>query len=145
GKITTYRHLAASAVDQLADALPMLRGGDWTGGAPLPGGEFAVNGLPALVAALGREYPFLPAAMVDRVARAYGLLARQWLGNARDFAALGQDFGGGLTGAEVDYLVAQEWACTVDDIIWRRTKTGLMMDDAGRAALARHLDARAIG
>ncbi|MBA4050320.1 MAG: glycerol-3-phosphate dehydrogenase, partial [Erythrobacter sp.] len=30
GKITTYRHLAAEAVDELAPFLPALQGGDWT-------------------------------------------------------------------------------------------------------------------
>ncbi|MBX3527298.1 MAG: glycerol-3-phosphate dehydrogenase, partial [Rhodoblastus sp.] len=36
-----------------------------------------------------------------------------------------RDFGAGLTAAEIDYLVAREWAMTAEDILWRRTKLGL--------------------
>ena len=32
------------------------------------------------------------------------------------------------TQREVDHLVAKEWAVTVDDILWRRTKLGLRFD-----------------
>ena len=39
GKITTYRRLAMSALEQLAADLPVLNGkAGWTGAAPLPGG-----------------------------------------------------------------------------------------------------------
>ena len=41
-----------------------------------------------------------------------------------------------LTGAEVRYLMAQEWARFPDDILWRRTKLGLTMPPADRDALA---------
>ena len=44
---------------------------------------------------------------------------------AQSMADLGRDFGAGLTQAEVDYLVDQEWARTAEDILWRRTKLGL--------------------
>ena len=45
-----------------------------------------------------------------------------------------EHFGHGLTAAEVDYLIAQEWACTAHDVLWRRTKLGLHFssDQAGR-------------
>jgi glycerol-3-phosphate dehydrogenase len=35
----------------------------------------------------------------------------------------------------VRYLVEQEWAETADDVLWRRTKLGLHLDAAGRAAV----------
>ena len=38
---------------------------------------------------------------------------------------LGEDFGAGLTRAEVDYLIHEEWAVTAEDILWRRSKLGL--------------------
>lgn len=128
GKITTYRHLAKDAVDKLAPLVPALKGGDWTAEAPLPGGDFPMEGLGALSDALARDYPFLDAATIDRVARAYGTCARRWLGEARDMAALGEHFGHGLTAAEVDYLKAREWAMSAEDILWRRTKLGLRLD-----------------
>jgi glycerol-3-phosphate dehydrogenase len=36
-------------------------------------------------------------------------------------------------------MVAHEWAQTVDDVIWRRSKAGLAMDEAGKARLAAYL------
>jgi len=45
-------------------------------------------------------------------------------------------FGPELTGAEVRYLMNDEWARFPDDILWRRTKLGLTMPPADRDALA---------
>lgn len=125
GKITTYRHLAKDAVEKLRSHVPALNGKDWTAAAPLPGGDFAMGAIENLKADIARDYPRLDAATVDRVARAYGTRARNWLDNDP-----GEDFGHGLTGAEVDYLKAQEWARTADDVLWRRTKLGLRLDAA---------------
>ena len=70
----------------------------------------------------------------DRIARAYGTRARAWLGKDQ-----GRDFGGGLSQAEVDYLVAEEWAVSAEDVLWRRTKEGLHMTAEEREAFARWL------
>jgi len=43
---------------------------------------------------------------------------------------MGRDFGAGLFEKEVEYLVEHEWARSAEDIIWRRTKLGLFMQDA---------------
>jgi glycerol-3-phosphate dehydrogenase len=123
GKITTYRHLAESAVAKLADYFPQLKGESWTADRPLPGGDYAVSGTASLAAALQSEYPFLNAQTASRIARSYGTCARDWL--RRD---PGIDFGHGLTEAEVDYLIAQEWAQAAEDILWRRTKLGLRLN-----------------
>ena len=141
GKITTYRHLAEEAVDLLAQRLPAAGGKGWTTRAALPGGDFAIDGLPALMADLAERYPFLDPASVDRIARAYGTRAEHWLAGAEGWQALGRDFGGGLTGAEVDYLRQTEWAVSAEDILWRRTKLGLRLDAAQQAALADYLGA----
>ncbi len=58
------------------------------------------------------------------------------LGDASDRADLGPAFGPELTGAEVRYLMAKEWARFPDDILWRRSKLGLTMMPADREALA---------
>ena len=42
---------------------------------------------------------------------------------------------GDLTGAEVRYLVEQEWAETADDVLWRRTKLGLKATADERIAI----------
>lgn len=143
GKITTYRHLAEEAVDMLAGRLPALSGKSWTTRQPLPGGDFPVEGLEALKAALAADYSFLAEADVDRIARAYGTRARHWLGDAQGWQALGRLFGAGLTQAEVDYLGAHEWAVSAEDVLWRRTKLGLRLNAAQRAALAEYLGGQA--
>jgi glycerol-3-phosphate dehydrogenase len=40
-----------------------------------------------------------------------------------------------LTEREVRYLIANEWACTADDIVWRRSKLGLRLSAAEIALL----------
>jgi glycerol-3-phosphate dehydrogenase len=139
GKITTYRHLAQEAVDLLGTRLPALKGPAWTRNRALPGGDFAIDGLEALKAGLASRYPFLGTGDLDRIARAYGTRAERWLGTAEGWQALGRDFGAGLTKAEVDYLVAEEWAVSAEDVLWRRTKLGLRLSEEQRAALAAYL------
>jgi glycerol-3-phosphate dehydrogenase len=136
GKITTYRRLAEQALEKLGIAGP-----SWTGTAALPGGDIPGGDFSAFAQDLGTAHPFLPATQVLRLARAYGTRATQILGRAPTMVALGEDFGGGLTAAEVDYLVREEFARTADDILWRRSKLGLHVpaDTAGK--LAAYLEA----
>jgi glycerol-3-phosphate dehydrogenase len=56
--------------------------------------------------------------------------------NGASLAELGPAFGPELTGAEVRYLVAREWARFPDDVLWRRSKLGLTIGPADREALA---------
>ena len=139
GKITTYRHLAEEAVDLLAPRLSALSGSAWTRTAALPGGDFAIDGLATLMAGLAADYPFLGRNDIDRIARAYGTRARVWLGDAQGWQALGRHFGGGLSAAEVDYLRAEEWAVSAEDVLWRRTKLGLRLSAEEKAGLAEYL------
>ncbi|MGX7953518.1 glycerol-3-phosphate dehydrogenase [Tsuneonella sp. HG249] len=124
GKITTYRHLAAEAVDALGARLPFLQGEDWTGGAPLPGGDFAVDGVPALKSEFTRRFPFL-AEDAGRLVRSYGTTAFSIFAGVMDRDGCGRDFGHGLAEREVRYLFEHEWARSADDVLWRRTKLGL--------------------
>lgn len=142
GKITTYRRLAMSALEDLQDDLPVLRRtAGWTATAPLPGGDFAVPDLYSLGEDLWRSHPFLDPAHAERLARTYGTRARQLLGGATTRADLGRDFGATLTEAEIAYLTREEWAETAEDVLWRRTKLGLRMTEAERAAVRAHLGA----
>ena len=135
GKITTYRHLAEGAVKELSRWLPQLGGEGWTDQAPLPGGDFAIDGAAQLRTELGQDYPFLDAKTVARLVRSYGTSARTWLGKAGKAQDLGIDFGHGLHEAEIRYLVTREWAQTADDILWRRSKLGLHFNAEARARL----------
>lgn len=142
GKITTYRRLAEAALAKLAPHLPGVRGlaPGWTGRTPLPGGDFPIDGIDALISDLRARFPFLDSRRTRRLARSYGTLAARVLGDARTPQELGRDLGAGLTEAELLWLVRHEWARTVEDVLWRRTKLGLRLDSAGREAVARALD-----
>ncbi len=127
GKITTYRRLAESALERVAGQLPDVTG-PWTAGVPLPGGDFPVDGVAALVDKLRETYPFLTARWALRLVRAYGTDAARVLGTARNLSDLGRDFGATLTEAEVTWLMRHEYARTAEDVVWRRSKLGLRME-----------------
>ncbi|HET9629693.1 MAG TPA: glycerol-3-phosphate dehydrogenase C-terminal domain-containing protein, partial [Novosphingobium sp.] len=59
------------------------------------------------------------------MAHAYGTRMADVIGAANSWAELGEDFGSGLTEAELRYLVTHEWAASAEDVLWRRTKLGL--------------------
>ncbi|RJY09923.1 glycerol-3-phosphate dehydrogenase [Aurantiacibacter aquimixticola] len=139
GKITSYRHVAEDAVDRLAERLAVLEGAHWTHEAPLPGGDFAQTGQPALFEALAEQYPFLSMDDAVRIGRAYGTRAVDWLGEAKTREDLGRDFGAGLSEAELTYLREVEWARTAEDVLWRRSKLGLHMSEAEVAGVAEYL------
>ncbi|MFZ9394620.1 MAG: glycerol-3-phosphate dehydrogenase [Erythrobacter sp.] len=144
GKITTYRHLAQDAVNMLVPRLPAFTGAEWTDRAPLPGGDFAVDEVARKIAELAQRYRFLEPQWVDRLVRAYGTRAYEVLGDAQSLADCGEYFGHGLTEREVDFLVAQEWAMTADDILWRRSKLGLRFTQEEAARLSAYLQEKAL-
>ena len=134
GKITTYRHLAQEAAGLLAERLPVLEGPGWTAQAPLPGGDFAVDGEHDLEAQFAVQFPFLAHA-AHRLIRAYGTDAFAIFHDTRSLADCGRDFGHGLTEREVRHLVSREWARGADDILWRRSKLGLRFSSDEALAL----------
>jgi glycerol-3-phosphate dehydrogenase len=143
GKITTYRRLAEEALEKLSPYLKGTKAREgWTATAPLPGGDMDVSAGPALTAELLRDYPFLTPAHAGRLAHAYGTRAVKTLGTATSMADLGRNFGATLTESEVRYLMANEWACTADDIVWRRSKLGLRLSATEVAALGEWLNAQ---
>jgi glycerol-3-phosphate dehydrogenase len=125
GKITTYRRLAEAAMERLIDEEQVPRSRPWTGEEALPGGDFPDADLQRFTAHALARWPRLPPALVERLARLYGTRMAHILGNAQDFADLGQDFGATLTLAEVRHLVQHEWVRSAEDILWRRTRLGL--------------------
>ena len=141
GKLTTYRRLAEHALEDLAPFLPAMSPA-WTGTAPLPGGDLP-QGFAAFWAQVRARWPFLPDDVAERMAHAYGTRIEAVLGAAQSWADLGEDFGGGLTEAEVRYLYTYEWARTADDILWRRTKLGLTAPVGTAEKLAIWLTAQA--
>ena len=128
GKITTYRRLAEEALDRLSPYLSADKApAGWTAHAPLPGGDLDVSAIPALAEELNRTYSFLSKSFALRLAHAYGTRAREVIGNASSAADLGELFGDTLSEREVKYLIANEFAQTAEDIVWRRSKLGLRL------------------
>lgn len=132
GKITTARALAEEALEKLGFGARSP-----TAALPLPGGS--------LDAAFSRQLEelraWVPEPLLTRLARAYGTRIGRLLGEATSIEELGRHFGAGLYEAEVRYLLAHEFARTADDILWRRTKLGLVMTAEERKALERYLSA----
>jgi glycerol-3-phosphate dehydrogenase len=133
GKITTARHLAEEAIEKLADVT------DWevshvTRDARFPGGD--IGAFKSFLNHIRARYPFLSEARSYRMARAYGSMLVDMIGAAND---MGEDFGAGLSQVEVDWMVTHEWAQSVDDVIWRRSKLGLAMTKMQIARLAEYL------
>ena len=87
-------------------------------------------------AALARLRPHLPG------------MGPPWTANAAlpdDSEAFGgstAEFAPGLGVKEVDFLVREEWAQSSEDILWRRSKLGLVASPEQRAALDRYLATR---
>jgi glycerol-3-phosphate dehydrogenase len=48
---------------------------------------------------------------------------------------LGRDFGADLSEREVRYLMDHEWAQTAEDVLWRRSRLGLVATAAEAVAL----------
>ena len=138
GKITTYRKLAEHALGQLRAFFPQMRVA-WTDRQPLPGGDLPPGGLAAYERELAARYPGMPAELLAALARRHGTRAPIVLGDARGPADLGAHFGHTLYAAEVDYLVAHEWAVEADDVLWRRTKCALHLRADERDAVAAYL------
>jgi glycerol-3-phosphate dehydrogenase len=145
GKITTYRRLAEDAIESLTPHLQPPRGKPWTATAPLPGGDMEEGDFDRFLRTLRGNYPWLDAACVTRVARAYGTRAELILGNAKTVRDLGVEFGAGLFQAEIDYLIGQEFALTAEDILWRRSKRGLHLSPVERTRVSAYVDARVNG
>ncbi len=140
GKLTTYRRLAEEALALLQGPLG-ITGPAWTAGVPLPGGDIPGADFERFLARLARRHPWLPPELARRYARAYGTRAERLLGGASGLADLGAPIGDGLYELELRYLAQYEWACTADDVLWRRSKLGLRASPDTRRRLGEWLAA----
>lgn len=132
GKITTYRKLAEAAINGIIKHFPKA-GENWTAETCLPGGDFDTQD--NLQSSLQQQFPWLPPAVTRRFVRSYGTLSYQILAVTKSLDEMGQHFGAGLYQREVEYLIEKEWAISLEDIIWRRSKLGLFLNDAEKDAL----------
>ncbi len=135
GKITTYRVLALQAIKTLKHALG-VDVEDWTSQAPLPGGDFAVDNFEMLIAKYHGRWEFLDRSVIVRLVRAYGTDTAKILALVTEAKDLGQSFGAGFYEIELEWLIAHEFVRTAEDALWRRSKLGLHMSDAEKAAVS---------
>lgn len=139
GKITTFRKLSEHALQKIAGFFPQMKG-DWTRGATLPGGEIPDADYVRFAEEMRVRYPWMPRALLSHYGRLYGARLTRIVGDATALEGLGRHFGGNLYEAEVRYLVEHEWAETAEDVFWRRTKEGLRMTAAEKAAFSAWFD-----
>jgi glycerol-3-phosphate dehydrogenase len=137
GKITTSRVLGETVVQQLKPFFPKATG-DWTASSKLPGGDIDYAQVPTRITELQKVFSFLKPHDVMRLFRAYGTNVETIMKGARFAGDMGQKFGP-LSEREVEYLKANEWAQTSDDILWRRSKLGLHLSKADQDALRTYM------
>jgi glycerol-3-phosphate dehydrogenase len=134
GKITTYRRLAEQAMDELGQYFPAMKPA-WTGRTPLSGSDFGDATRVEARDAFFASHPHIAESTLRPIFRRHGTHAQAVVGDGD----LGEDFGAGLTERELRYCVEHEWAQTAEDVLWRRTKTGLLMTPAQRERVAKVL------
>ena len=108
----------------------------------MPGGDLPGADFDRFQRETAARWPWLPSALCLRLARAYGTRMERILGAAKAMADLGDAVLPGLYATEIDYLLREEWACTADDILWRRSKLGLHLGPEAPAILDRWIAAR---
>ncbi len=126
GKITTHRSLAEEAINKLKIYFPQMKPA-WTASAPLPGGDFVEHNFEKFYENFKREFSWLPENMAHRYAKNYGTRVNLFLAGTNKLDDLGEKFADGFYQKELEYLIQHEWATTTDDILWRRTKLGLVL------------------
>jgi glycerol-3-phosphate dehydrogenase len=134
GKYTTYRPMAADAVDAVTAWIGREVPPSPTAGVPLIG----VAGLSAAragVAALADEYG-LPATEVERLVSRYGDRTAEVLAPARAERVLALPVAGapGYLGVEFRYAATAEGAMTLADVLARRTHVSVEVPDGGAGA-----------
>lgn len=137
GKLTTYRRLAEAVLAKLGKRFVMSE--SWTGRVPLPGGDLGEQSIDDLIAEIRARHPFIGAAHARRLAFAYGTRVWRFI-SGRAVENLGARIAGDLYRVELDYLRLEEWAQTADDVLWRRSKLGLVVTPAEVEALKAAMD-----
>nr|CDP80067.1 glycerol-3-phosphate dehydrogenase [Bartonella schoenbuchensis] len=113
------------------------KGVAWTINSVLPGGDFPCDQLGMIEKKIALLLPDLDAFTWRRLARSYGTEALIIFANGK--ADRGKDFGHGLYEVEVKWLMEKEWAKTCEDVLWRRSKLGLLLNKQETDVLATYI------
>jgi glycerol-3-phosphate dehydrogenase len=134
GKITTYRKLAEQAVSKLSSIFD-TENKAWTSTAALPGGDLPDADIDKFREVTAHKFPWLPHYLLCRYVTSYGTRMSLLLDGVTCLTDLGPELAPSLFECEVRYLVTYEWAHTAEDILWRRTKLGILADTTAVASL----------
>ncbi len=127
GKLTTYRKLAESAMTHLKPFFPAMKTA-WTAHAPLPGAEeFDAQ---ALQSNYQQKLPDVAPQTIKRWVHSYGSQINQLLAGVVTSKDLGNQFADGVYQREVDYLAAHEFVRSAKDMLYRRSKLHLLVQDS---------------
>jgi glycerol-3-phosphate dehydrogenase len=136
GKLTTYRLIAASVVDQVVARLAAAGDGrtfgrSRTGDVPLPGGRKPPDEVAA--AAISADGHGLAPVVIGHLAARYGSRLAEVLAVLGRDARLGEPIVPALPDRRVEVVAAveQEWALTLEDVLRRRTRVALEDAAAG--------------
>lgn len=145
GRMTTFRRQAEAVANQVAELFSDHRP-PWTRASTLPGGRLLdlidaeqdpVSDLTEFQRRLRQRFPWLDLSLARRWSRQYGVLVLSMLDGVQDRSELGEEVAPDLYDLELRHLVRTEWACTADDVLWRRTKLGLHLSESQHQAVAR--------
>jgi len=132
GKITTFRMLAENVGNKVISILGKGKKA-WTKNAELPGAEGSAANFDTFLLIFLEEYSWLPKDLAYRFAHSYGSRARNLLRGFKSITDLGAYLGDNIYEAEIRYLIRVEWALTIDDILFRRSKLGLHISEETKA------------
>ena len=115
GKLTTYRKLAEHALEKLATVIS-VQNKKWTDQEKLPGGDISYNDV---------FNDLIPSKMKKRFYQSYGNQVSKLHSYYTDCKEGGIKLTEDLYEFEIAYLVKEEMASSVEDILFRRTKLGI--------------------
>lgn len=140
GKLTTYRKLGEAAMKKLEPFFSAM-GKPWTNHQALPGGNFSCS-RDQLAKSLTEQYPWLSDKLAMRYVRQFGTYTHKVLADIHAEKEMGKQFAEDVYQCEIDYLIDHEYVKTVDDLLWRRTKLGLYLDEREQSAVAEYIQAK---
>ncbi|AWN74444.1 glycerol-3-phosphate dehydrogenase [Legionella anisa] len=138
GKITTYRQLAEEVINQLLQTFPQI-GPSLTASTPLPGAVFEGMNFEQYTQYAKEKYKWMDKDLLQRYLYTYGSRMELFLAPCNSRESLGKKYCTYLYQVEVDYLILEEWAQSCDDILKRRTKLDIIIDEVGKKELAKYL------
>ncbi len=136
GKITTYRKLAEHVLEKLNPWFPAMKP-PWTDQEPLPGSEPSSH-------SATEPWQSLPPEILGAVFSRHGTRISHVMRGVKAIDDLGLHFGANLYAREIDYMLAHEWATTAEDVLYRRSKAGLLLTTEQKAAVATYIEHRGL-